>query len=118
MQSREKNSSWTAGHPKMGAIDCPETSEANYESTQSKIPRRTKPEMQLYNATIFHETHIRYENSEFGDIFVIFAILPPIMDFCRAEICLESTYCRYLIMHMKQVCEAVRTNTFQQHNFE
>jgi len=37
MQSREKNSSWTAGHPKMGAINCTATSEINYQFTSSSV---------------------------------------------------------------------------------
>jgi hypothetical protein len=53
----------------MVATGYPATSETNYQFTQRKIPHRRKPEIKLCIAILFHETQIRYENSEFGDIY-------------------------------------------------
>jgi len=98
MQSKEKNSSWTVGHPKMGAIGCTTTSDTNYQFKQRKIPSRWKPEIELYITILQHETQVQYVTKILNlVIFVIperkyFATLPLIMSFSRSEICFYCTF--------------------------
>jgi hypothetical protein len=118
MQSRGKNSSWTAGHPKMGAIGCTATLETKYQFTQRKKFHRGRNQKSI---SIFLSSNTRHIYVMKILNFVIFII--PENNILQLFLLLWLSVVRRffwmcflqasVIMHMKQVWKAVHTNTFR-----